>query len=116
MSESLFGNIVSRFTKSPENIATESLIYILDKSVLLKSASVRFIRNLSPQLPEITSLKTQVSAKDRTIPDIVGVDENLNEYLIIEAKFWAGLTENQPVKYLERLPDTHGAIFLFLAP
>jgi len=36
--------------------------------------------------------------------------------LVIEAKFWAGLTENQPVAYLNNLPTESEAILLFVAP
>ena len=35
----------------------------------------------------------------------------------MEAKFWAGLTENQPNAYLARLPlDERPAVLLFVAP
>ena len=34
----------------------------------------------------------------------------------IEAKFWAGLTENQPVKYLNGLPKDRQSALLFVAP
>ena len=36
--------------------------------------------------------------------------------MVIEAKFWAGLTENQPCAYLKRLPDGMPAVLMFVAP
>ncbi|MYE53917.1 MAG: hypothetical protein F4X34_01810 [Chloroflexi bacterium] len=35
---------------------------------------------------------------------------------MIEAKFWAGLTNNQPNGYLERLPSDGPSVLLFVAP
>ena len=37
-----------------------------------------------------------------------------DEILIIEAKFWASLTENQPISYLKRLKEN--SILLFVCP
>ena len=36
--------------------------------------------------------------------------------MLIEAKFWAGLTDNQPIAYLERLPSNTPSALLFIAP
>lgn len=38
------------------------------------------------------------------------------ERVLIEAKFWAGLTGNQPVAYLQRLPANTPSALLFVAP
>ena len=44
-------------------------------------------------------------------------DGERKERVLIEAKFWAGLTENQPNAYLVRLPlDERPAVLLFVAP
>jgi hypothetical protein len=46
---------------------------------------------------------SQASDKeDSGIPDLVADDAQRRHVLIVEAKFWAGLTENQPLGYLER--------------
>ncbi|WP_437933558.1 hypothetical protein [Sorangium sp. So ce341] len=45
----------------------------------------------------------------------MGFDEKGNQHLIIEAKFWAGLTEHQPVTYLKRVPRDEGAL-VFIVP
>jgi hypothetical protein len=45
-------------------------------------------------------------------PDISGFDADGNEVLILEAKFWAALTDNQPLEYLTRLKQNSALIFI----
>jgi hypothetical protein len=66
-------------------------------------------------MPTELSFRSQESGDQGGIPDIVGVDANGMLRLIIEAKFWAGLTENQPVGYLARL-SAPGDTLVFVAP
>ena len=40
---------------------------------------------------------------DNERPDMSGTDSDGNEVIMCEAKFYAGLTYNQPLTYLERL-------------
>ena len=49
-------------------------------------------------------------------PDLAGFDRDGHERVLIEAKFWAGLTDNQPVAYLERLLANTPSALLFVAP
>ena len=44
-----------------------------------------------------------VSSNDDTIPDLVATDIAGNKIFIVENKFWAKLTPNQPVGYLPLL-------------
>ena len=53
------------------------------------------------------NFKTQVTGENNERPDIIGMNEKRNEILIIEAKFWAYLTENQPVEYIKRLQNSN---------
>jgi hypothetical protein len=59
------------------------------------------------------------SADDSSIPDLVA-EVGGRQKLIIEAKFWASLTENQPLGYLDRQSRQFGAdedrLLVFLAP
>ena len=55
---------------------------------------------------EIGQVRTQPTGKEGERPDLAGVDREGRECVLIEAKFWAGLTSNQPVAYLKRLPST----------
>ncbi|ADQ14488.1 hypothetical protein [Halanaerobium hydrogeniformans] len=75
------------------------------------------INRVEPQ--DEIHFKTQQSGKDLTRPDMVGVNEKQEEILIIESKFWAGLTENQPIAYLKRLEESNYSgvkILLFICP
>ena len=48
----------------------------------------------------IDTVQTQVIGEEGERPDLVGFDDNGAERVLIEAKFWAGLTQNQPNQYL----------------
>ena len=67
-------------------------------------------------MPEIVRVRTQESGEEGTRPDLSGLDQNGNERLLMEAKFWAGLTDNQPNAYLNRLPEDSPSVLLFIAP
>lgn len=45
----------------------------------------------------------------------MGLDNQGEQRLVVEAKFWAGLTDHQPITYLGRLPKD-GGVLLFVAP
>ena len=62
-------------------------------------------------------METEVIGEKNDRVDLVGFDEHGDESALIEVKFWAGLTDNQPVTYLERLrTDDKPAVLLFVAP
>jgi hypothetical protein len=71
---------------------------------------------LGVRVPEAVTIRTQEHGDDGSIPDLVGVDSSGKELIILEAKFDAWLTDNQPVAYLKRLPPDSAAILLFVAP
>lgn len=51
-----------------------------------------------------------------SIPDLVGATTDGTGVLLVESKFWAPLTPNQPVGYLRRLPTDKKGMVLFIAP
>jgi len=113
----LLDYLASRFYLQPENIATEALGYILRTSKPAREALGAFIGQIGPALRAELRFETQArSEQEANIPDVVGRDLDGKEPLIIEGKFWAGLTENQPVAYLRRLPEGASGIVLFVAP
>ncbi len=113
---SLLGHLVTRFAPKPENLATESLAYILEKSPCATRSLMAFLKQLEVPLPETLRFHAQERGADGSIPDLVGTDSDGKRVVIIEAKFWAPLTDNQPVKYLNHLPPSSDAILLFIAP
>ncbi|MBV9790889.1 MAG: hypothetical protein JOZ51_22030 [Chloroflexi bacterium] len=114
--QSLFGHLVTQFSTQPENLATESLNYILNRSSTAKQAFMRYLAQAGVDPATPVMFQTQMAGPDHAIPDLVGVDAHGQSIAIIEAKFWAGLTENQPLTYLRRLPDQTNSILLFVAP
>ena len=114
--QSLLGHIALRFASHPENIATESLAYILGRSPAAKRSLLGYVQNLGLKIPDAVVFHPQTSGPDGSIPDLVGTDPDGKDLVILEAKFWAGLTENQPVSYLNRLPTDKPAALVFVAP
>ena len=114
--DTLFGFLAHRFVAQQENLATEALWYLLDRSEVARSALIRTLRQAHAVLPDSLSFRTQASDKDQAIPDLVGVDSSGNQVLIAEAKFWAGLTGAQPVTYIRRLENIGGGTLAVIAP
>lgn len=114
--KSLFGHIVLNFTSQAENLATEALYYILSNSPAARAGLSRFLGSVDSRLNGELFFKTQLYDEDTSIPDLVGLDEDYDQTCIIESKFWAGLTDNQPVTYIKRLKPEKPSILLFLVP
>lgn len=113
--ESLLGQFYSRIRGSQEDIASTGLSYILNKSKGARDALQNVISNdTGINLPDLKYIAQSIGGNLER-PDISGVtttDEN--ERLIIEAKFWASLTENQPLEYLKRIGVS--SVLLFICP
>ena len=100
MSRFLSHIIQKRFSKVNEDVATDALAYILESSSAANNGMRKLLRGLIPDLPALT-FRTQ-EAEGTIRPDMWGYDgPELRVFL--ENKFWAGLTDNQPVNYLKEL-------------
>lgn len=116
MQHTVFGHLASRFSSSPENLATEALNFVLGRSHTARRALLQYLGHLGPTLPPDLVFLTQAGGEDTAIPDLVGIDADGDQVLVVESKFWAGLTDNQPVAYLHRLPPGKAGVLIFLAP
>jgi hypothetical protein len=112
----LFGHLATRFSASPENLATESLAYVLDSSVASRTLVDFFRESADVELDTRFRFRTQSAGGDGSIPDLVGIDSSGHQSLVVEAKFWAGLTDQQPLGYLSRLPAGRPAVLAFVGP
>ncbi len=74
-SDSLFGYLAARLSTHPENLATEALNYILNRSLTARHAFLRYARQANLALPSALVVQTQMSGDDKAIPDLVGLDE-----------------------------------------
>ena len=110
----LFGEISVSLGSHPENLASESLRYLLDRYQEAWPDLRAFLGLSGAVLPVEASFQTQAALKGEGIPDLVVSGPDGNVGLIVEAKFWAGLTENQPVSYFEGLSEQGAGMLLFI--
>lgn len=112
----LFGELVTKFGRSPEDLATEGLCYLLRHGVAAEAFVERVNVQAGTTLSSSLTFRTQEEAEDGDgQPDMRGIDGDGSTQLLTESKFWAGLTENQPNGYLRELIGS-GGVLLFLVP
>lgn len=93
----VFSHIVQRrLSQEHENVATDALSFILSQSEPARSGVMKLLRTICTQLPDLR-FRTQGTVEDSR-PDMWGF-EGASPRVFIENKFWAGLTDNQPVGY-----------------
>ncbi len=114
---SVLAHVAWKFPGQTETVATEALGYILSRSVSSRAALRETLRTGGADIPPLDRVATEVTGQQGDRLDLVGFDESNTERVLIEVKFWAGLTDNQPNTYLSRLPkDGKPAVLLFVAP
>jgi len=97
----VFSHIIQkRFSQVNEDVATDALAYVLESSEAARRGMTRLIRGLIPDLPQLRFKTQQTEGSIR--PDMWGF-AHTEPRVFVENKFWAGLTDNQPVSYLEQL-------------
>lgn len=117
MAELLLSYLFPKFKGSKEDLVTLSLCHILESSEVLNEAYTNELcRRLQLDRMERIRYKAQATGEKRERPDISGVDSSGNEMIICEAKFFAGLTENQPNGYLDRLIGRLNTGLIFICP
>src|ERR1035437_4956414 len=111
----VFSHIVQkRLSRENENVATEALSYILGYSQAARNGMMKLLRGVVPELPDLRFQTQQTEGKSR--PDMWGYDKT-DPRVYVENKFWAALTENQPVSYIEQLAKyTQPTILLVVVP
>ena len=115
-SDTLFGHLALRFSSHPENLATEALLYLLNNSRDANGLFAGYLSGSGQDFPTVTRFNSQVSSDDNTIPDLVAIDEAGDNIFIVENKFWAELTPNQPVGYLPLLSKETPSALFFVCP
>ena len=105
-----------KFSHHPETVATEALGHILSGSAAAREALGGFLQSHGADVGPIVRVRTEVTGAEGDRPDLVCFGPEGRERLLIESKFWAGLTENQPVTYLRRLPEDADSALLVVAP
>jgi hypothetical protein len=112
--ESLLGQFYTRIKGSQEDIASEGLTYILQRSKSARQAINKLIRQSTGLIFDDISYSTQNIGEENERPDVTGKDKDGNDVILLEAKFWASLTKNQPVTYLNSLGSN--SVLMFIVP
>ncbi|MBA2337101.1 MAG: hypothetical protein H0V96_04970 [Acidimicrobiia bacterium] len=118
MSDStLLAHLSGRLGHGSENLATEALEYVL-RNPLVSDAFQRHLRALAPSLPSLARYRIQVGDDgDAGIRDLVGATSDGVTPLVVEVKFDAPLTSNQPGAYMRALAALEvPALLVFLVP
>jgi hypothetical protein len=114
--ESLLGELAFRLAKSPEDIATESLAYVLARSASARAHVVKLAQAWASVPPQpVVAFQSQVGSDDQARPDLEGQDADGAPAIIFENKFWAALTDARPVSYLRR-QEERGGVLCFVVP
>jgi hypothetical protein len=101
--QTVFSHIIQkRFSQVHEDVATDALAFILHSSEAARSGMMKLLRGLVPELPDLRFRTQQTEGSIR--PDMCGF-AGVNPQVFVENKFWAGLTDNQPVSYLRQLAE-----------
>lgn len=119
MSYSLLAHLYPHIKGSQEDIATFSLQYLLLQSNELNRAFTKRISNIMEiETDETLQYVCQSTGKseEKERPDMSALDSNGNEVILCEMKFYATLTINQPLTYLDRLKENDGKGLIFVCP
>ena len=112
----LMAHLVPRLTRQVENAATEALAFILKWSDGTMQALNDLLREGGFDIEPVVRVRTQVTFPDGSLPDMAGYDKSNRLRLVVEAKFWHSLSEDQTVGYGQLLDQPGPATLLLIAP
>ena len=111
---SILAETVLQFISQREVVATAGLGHVLRRSAVAREYLQRLVASAGAELPsEIQYRNEEYDENSPGRPDIVGRHHGV-AHILLEGKFWAARTENQPCRYLDQL-SAHGFL-LFVAP
>ncbi len=115
MHESVLAHVAASLPQK-ENLATSALTYILNRSEPARLALQALIAAAVGPFARIGALRCEQQNADAKRPDVLLIGESGERVGFIEVKFWAGLTDAQPVAYLRDLVAGDGGVLVMLAP
>lgn len=115
MADTVLAHLASTLSQK-ENLATEGLAFIVNRSVAARAALARELGRALDETLAIARVETQVGVSRESRPDLILHREDGTVLGFLEAKFWAALTAAQPVEYLRRLAESGGGALVIVAP
>ncbi len=112
--QSFLAYVAGQYGRKKEDVATDVLAYLLNRNKATRTALGRFIAEGGYMLPKTYSIVSRTKGVNG-VPDLQITEADGSCCAIIENKFWAGLTSNQPVGYLKEL-KAEGGLILFVIP
>ena len=97
-----------------EPAATQALTFILNSSPDITRAFLGMLREANIEF-EPGHIKAELGQEDSR-PDLTIHDADGRARAFVENKFWAGLTDAQPVSYLRDLPEDPPSALVFVVP
>lgn len=113
---SMLAYIAPRSTNRIEDLATDALLYLLRTYGEISASFYDLLIEMGCRLPKPLKFDTQKSLKTGAIPDLRGMSEDDEIALLVEAKFGAEFTPNQPLAYVENISVDNGGAVIILAP
>ncbi len=114
--ETLLAHMIPWLTSQVEVAATRSLTFILNKSPSCRTALDGLLSTDGFAVEPIVRLTAEESLSPTARLDLVGYDSEKNRRLLIEAKFWASLSDGQVSEYVTLLEGKEPGVLLFLCP
>ena len=112
----LLSFIAQYHTNIREDVASDALSFILSHSDAALRGLSEFLRSEESGPLSIAKVSTRATTSSGVVPDLECRDESDDLVAVIESKFWADLTSNQPVAYWEALPVSNPSVLLVVAP
>lgn len=114
--ETLLAHMTPWLTSQVEVAATRSLTFILNKSPGCRLALDGLLSTDGFAVEPIARLTAEESLSPTTRLDLVGYGSQEIRRLLIEAKFWASLSDGQVSEYVTLLGGEEPGVLLFLCP
>ena len=111
---SVLAHVVLGGSLPSEPAATKALAFILNSYPDIARAFIGLLRVAKVEF-EPGRIKAELRHEDGQ-PDLTIYDSNGDVRSFVENKFWAGLTEAQPVSYLNDLPNDPPSSLVFIVP
>ena len=113
---SVLASVVLGGSLQAEPAATKALAYILNSSTDIAQAFVALLRRAGISIKfEPGYIRAELGHEDG-VPDLTIHDTDGSVRILVENKFWAGLTDEQPVGYLRALPKAPPSALVFVVP